>query len=222
MVGLSRALRSPIGRAPSGAIDQLEDVAKRSPLRDQAAWLAVFAIGFAIAIALVAQGDARAYVGLLIVAGLAAARIGTLIEEHQHLRAEALAVAGIMEGIGPAGSVREAIQTSFSELLTLLDARAILVVAHDRSCGRIHSWLVQRADVPIPKYAELPASEEATYLFPAPAESWLAIARRHSSVNRFQIRGLRRHEVRAWPAALALPEKFLASHPFQSMLVVST
>jgi len=183
-------------------------------------WLVAFAMGWTLAIALVARGGAGAFVGLAVVTALSAARIGTLIEEHRHLRAEASAVADIMEGIGPAGTAREAIQTAFRDLLRLLDARAILLVAHDRAGGHVHSWQA-RTDMPAARYTELPASDETTYLFPAPTESWYAVARGKAGANRLRIRGLRRDEVRARHVAVDVPEKFLAAHPFQSVLVVS-
>ena len=185
-------------------------------------WLVAFVIGGTVAVVLVSHGGGGALLGLLVVTLLAATRISTLMAEHRHLRAEAMAVTGIMEGIGPAGSVREAIQTAFTELLRLLDARSILLVAHDRSAGRIHSWQAQRADVSVARYVELPACDEATYLFPTDVESWFATAAGHRARNRVQIRGLQRDEVKARHVAIAVPEKFLAAHPFQSVLVVST
>ena len=191
-----------------------------SLVRDDVIWLIAFALGWTLAIVLVARGGAAGFVGLLVVTVLSAARIGTLIEEHRHLRAEAIAVAGIMEGVGPAGTVREAIQTACRELLTLLDARAILLIAHDRVGGRIHSWQA-RTDMPAARYTELPASDETTYLFPAPTESWYAVGRANAGANRLQIRGLQRDEVRARHVAFDVPEKFLAAHAFQSVLAVS-
>ena len=127
VIGSSDALGNPIGRVPAGANHQAEYIASRSRERIDVVWLAAFAIGWAIAIALVARGGAFAFAGLFVVMVLSGVRIGTLIEEHRHLRAEAVAVAGIMEGIGTAGTVREAVQTSFSDLLELFDARAVLV-----------------------------------------------------------------------------------------------
>ena len=186
------------------------------------AWLVAFVIGGTAAVVLVTHGGGGALLGLLVVMGLAAARITTLMREHRHLRAEATAVTGITEGIGPASSVREAIETAFTELLKLLDARSILLVAHDRSAGRLHSWQAQRADVPVARYTELLPCDEATYLFPADVESWFAIAAGNPARNRFHIRGLQRHEVKARHAAIAVPEKFVAAHPFESVLVVST
>jgi len=220
VIGSSHALGNHIGRVPAGANHHSEFVSSGS--RERVVWLAAFAIGWAIAIALVARGGAFAFAGLFVVMVLSGVRIGTLIEEHRHLRAEAVAVAGIMEGIGTAGTVREAVQTSFSDLLELFDARAILVVAHDRSAGRIHSWHVQRSAMRVAKYAELTSSDEATYLFPTEAESWFAIARGNPSADRLQIRGVRRNETRARHAAITVPETLLTAHPFQSMLVVST
>jgi len=224
MTGSSRVLRNPIGRVSATAARQAEHVPGSSRVRDDVIWLILFALGWTLAIALVAHGGAGAFVGLLVVAVISAARIGTLIQEHRHLRAEAMAVAGIMEGIGPAGTVREAIQTAFRDLLSLLDARAILLIAHDRAGGRIHSWQA-RKDMPdmLPaKYAELPASDETTYLFPAPTESWYAVARADTGGHSLQIRGLQRGQVRARHVGIDVPDKFLAAHAFQSVLVVST
>ena len=181
----------------------------------------MFVVGWAIAIALVARGGASAFVGLLVVAALSAARVGTLIEEQRHLRAESVAVAAIVEGIAPAGTVREAVQTAFRELLSLFDAREILVVAHDRLGGRIHTWQA-RADMPAAQHDELPVSHEPTYLFPTPTRSWYGVSTTRGGTRRLTTTALGRDECRARHAAIAVPDAFLAAHPFQSVLVVST
>ena len=201
---------------------QVEHEPGTSRGRDDVIWLVVLLLGWTIAIALVARGGAGAFAGLLVVAALSAARIGTLIEEQRHLRAETVAVAAIMEGIGPAGTVREAVQTAFRELLTLFDAQAILLVAHDRVGGRIHTWQA-RPDMPAAQHSELPLSHEPTYLFPAPTETWYGVARVHGGgTRRLTTKALWRDDVRARHTAIDIPEAFLAAHPLQSVLVVST
>ncbi len=182
-------------------------------------WLASLVVGWIIATALVARGGASAFVGLTVVIVLSAVRVGTLIEEQRHLRAEAMAVTGIMEGIGPASTVREAIQAAFNELLTLLDAQAVVSVAHDRGSGRIHCWQTTRSAT-IARYAELSQSDETTYFFPTPTESWFATGSPGAS-GRLHVRGLQRHELRARPIAIDVPARFRAAHPFQTVLAVS-
>ena len=181
-------------------------------------WLAALVVGWMIATALVAHGGIRAFVGLGGAIVLSAIRVGTLIEEQRHLRAEATAVTGIMEGIGPASTVREAVQAAFAELVALLDARAVLSIACDRETGRIHCWHATRS-TPLARYVELPASDEPTYLFPAPTESWYAVA--IQPAGRLKIRGLQRHELRARPIALDIPAALRAAHEFQTLLAVS-
>jgi len=182
-------------------------------------WFASLVIGWIVATALVAHGGIGAFIGLAAAMVLSAVRVGTLVEEQRHLRAEAMAVTGIMEGIGPASTVREAIQASFTELLKLLEAEAVLSIACDRGNGRIHSWQATRSN-PVARYAELAACDEPTYLFPVSTESWFATAAEQTS-SRLQVRGLQRHELRARPIAADIPDKFRGAHQFQTVLAVS-
>src|SRR5262245_2606110 len=217
MNGPPRVLEHPIGRVAASPRHHIDYTLGRSWDRGDVLWFVPLVIGWIVSAALVARGGIGAFIGLAVVIVLSAVRIGTLIEEQRHLRAEAMAVTGIMEGIGPASTVREAIQAAFTELLTLLDARAVLSVAYDRANGRIHCWQATRSSESAVRYVELPASDELTYLFSAPTESWLAVA----GANRLQIRGLNRHELRARPIAVDVPEKFRAGHEFQTLLAVS-
>lgn len=182
-------------------------------------WLASLVIGWIVAAALVAHGGISAFIGLAAVIVLSAVRIGTLVEEQRHLRAEAMAVTGIMEGIGPASTVREAIQAAFVELLPLLDAQAVLSVAHDRGSGRIHCWQATRSSA-IARYTEVSASDEPTYLFPVPTESWFAVDAGQPG-GRLQVRGLQRHELRPRPIAADIPDNFRTAHTFNTVLAVS-
>src|SRR5262245_46666793 len=218
MSGPSRVLEHPIGRVPASPRHHFGYILGRSWDRADVLWFVPLVIGWIVATALVARGGTGAFIGLTAVIVLSAVRIATLIEEQRHLRAEALAVTGIMEGIGPASTVREAIQAAFSELLTLLDARAVLSVAYDRGNGRIHCWQATRSSGgPAVRYVELPASDESTYLFSAPTESWYADVQ----PNGLLVRGFQRHELRARPISVELPEKFRAAHQFQTLLAVS-
>ena len=221
MTGFSRALRNPLERVSANVSSQVEPGPGRFGGRDNAIWLMVFLFGWAIAIALVARGGAATFVGLLVVAALSAARIGTLLEEQRHLRAETAAVAAMIEGIGPAGTVREAVQTAFRELLSLFDARAILLVAHDRVGGHIHTWQA-RSDMPVAQHSELSLGHQPTYLFPAPTDAWYGVASAHGGARRLTTKTLRRDETRARHEAIDVPEAFLAAHAFQSVLAVST
>jgi signal transduction histidine kinase len=216
MSGPSRVLEHPIGRVPASSRHYFGYKFGRSWNRENVLWFFPLVIGWIVATALAARGGIGAFVALTAVIVLSAVRIGTLIEEQRHLRAEALAVTGIMEGIGPASTVREAIEAAFTELLTLLDARLVLSVSYDRSTGRIHCWQANHSGASV-RYTELPAADESTYLFPAPTESWFAVA----SATRLQVRGLQRHELRARPVSVDVPEKFRGAHEFQTLLAVS-
>ena len=192
-----------------------------SRVRDDVIWLLVFLVGWTVAILLVERGSIASFVALIAVAALTAVRIGTLMEEQRHLRAETAAVAAIMEGIGPAGTVREAVQSAFRELLSLFGARAILVVAHDRIGGRMHSWTA-RTDMLAAQHEEVPMSQEPTYLFAAPTDAWFAERSAPAGMRRLSTKGLWRDQVRARRAAIDVPGTFLAVHPFESVLVVTT
>jgi len=192
-----------------------------SRVRDDVIWLLVLFFGWTIAILLVARGGIAAFVALIVVGVLTGLRIGTLIEEQRHLRAETAAVAAIMEGIGPAGTVREAVQTAFRELLSLFGARAILLVAHDRVGGRMHSWQA-RSDMLAAQHEELPVGQAPTYLFPAPTDAWYAERPARAGARRPSTKVLWPEQLRARHAAIEVPEAFLAAHPFASVLVVTT
>src|SRR5262249_22826578 len=219
MNGSSRVLVHPIGRVPPSSRHHIDYPLGGSWDRGDVLWFASLVIGWIVATALVAHGGIGAFIGLAAAIVLSAVRIGTLVEEQRHLRAEAMAVTGIMEGIGPASTVREAIQASFTELLTLLEAEAVLSVAFDRGNGRMHSWQATRSS-PVARYTELAASDEPTYLFPVPTESWFATGT-DQAAGGLQVRGLQRHELRARPIAADLPGKFRGAHQFQSVLAVS-
>src|SRR5262249_14123286 len=173
MSGPSRVLEHPIGRVPATPRHHLGFILGRSWDRGDVLWFVPLLIGWIVATALAAHGGTGAFIAVTAVIVLSAVRIGTLIEEQRHLRAEALAVTGVMEGIGPASTVREAVQAAFTELLTLLDARLVLSVSYDRPSGRIHCWQATRTTSV--RYTELAVADESTYLFPAPTESWFVV-----------------------------------------------
>jgi signal transduction histidine kinase len=199
---------------------QVEHEPGGSRVRDDVIWLLVFLFGWTLAILLVTRGGIAAFVALIVVGVLTGLRIGTRVEEQRHLRAETAAVAAIMEGIGPAGTVREAMQTACSELLSLFEARTILLVAHDRGGGRVHSWQA-RTDMLAAQYEELPAGVVPRYLFPVPTDAWYA-ERPAAGTRRLSTKALWRDDLRARKAAIDVPDAFIAAHPFASLLVVTT
>jgi hypothetical protein len=113
------------------------------------------------------------------------------------------------------------VQTAFHELLSLFGARAILLVAHDRVGGRVHSWQA-RSDMLAAQHEELPVGQAPTYLFPAPTDAWYAERPAHAGARRPSTKVLWPEQLRARHAAIEVPEAFLAAHPFASVLVVTT
>lgn len=154
-----------------------------------------------MALVLIGRESVAAYLALAAVASLPALRIAALTRERTQLRAEASAIAGILERIEPVADVREAIDAVLPELMRLFGARAIVLVAHDRSHGRLFRWEARaaagRAHV---SYAELRPADRETYLFPTTHDSW-------SAGN-----GV---------AAATISDAFRAAHPFRTMLAVS-
>jgi signal transduction histidine kinase len=221
VTGSTRAFWNPFGRVSATLPQQVEHEPSGSRVRDDVIWLLVFLLGWTIAILLVARGGIGAFVALIVVGVLTGLRIGTLIEEQRHLRAETVAVAAIMEGIAPAGTVREAVQTALRELLSLFGARAILLVAHDRGGGRLHSWQA-RTDMLAAQHEELPVSQAPTYVFAAPTDAWYAERPAHAGARRPSTKALWPDQLRARRAAIDVPDAFLAAHPFESVLVVTT
>jgi signal transduction histidine kinase len=68
---------------------------------------------------------------------------------------------------------------------------------------------------------ELHPVDELTYLFPAPAEAWFAVARGGDAIGLFDVRSVERHTGRLRRRALNFPAPFLQAHPFRSLLVLT-
>jgi signal transduction histidine kinase len=133
----------------------------------------------------------------------------------------ALTVARIARELRHDAEPRQALDATLRELLSLFGARTVLFVARDQSNGRLYRRDMLSVDQePTISDAELAPADELTYLFPTPAEAWYAVERPKAGRDRFDVVGLDPAERRPRKAAVRFPARFLAAHPFRSLLVL--
>ena len=97
-----------------------------------------------------------------------------------------------------------------------------MLVARDQLHGRLYRWgLPSAGEEPIVSDTELQPADELTYLFPAPAEVWFAVAREGAATGLFEVHCLDRETGRVRKRALNFPAPFLAAHPFRTLLVLT-
>jgi signal transduction histidine kinase len=143
--------------------------------------------------------------------------------DRSQAREPASTVARIARELRHDAEPRQALDATLRELLHLFGARTVLLVARDQSNGRLYRRDVTSPDEePTISDAELAPSDELTYLFPTPAEACYVVERPKFGRDRFEVFGLKAHERRPRKAALSFPERFLATHRFRSLLVLST
>jgi signal transduction histidine kinase len=165
-------------------------------------WLIAHAAAWIASFALVASGGAVAYAGLFLLTAVSLSVLATLAGQLRATRRERSAIATVLDQLSAAADVRDAMHAILPTVLSLFDARSIVVISHDRNRGRFHRWSADRSTPePAMAYAELCHAEAQRYLFPAP-QLWSADRRR--SVN------------------VAIPDAFCSAHPWKSLLAVST
>jgi signal transduction histidine kinase len=143
-------------------------------------------------------------------------------DRSQQGREPASTVARIARELRHDAEPRRALDAALRELLRLFGARTVLLVARDQSNGRLYRRDVQSSDEEATvSDAELAPSDELTYLFPTPAEAWYAVTRPKVGRDRFEVLGLGAHERRPRKAAISFPKRFLATHRFHSLLVLT-
>jgi signal transduction histidine kinase len=145
------------------------------------------------------------------------------IEGTPQVREAAAMVARLARQLRHDTEPRQALDATLRELLSVFEARTVLLVSRDQSNGRMYRLDVPSGDEePTVSDAELGPADELTYLFPAPAEAWYALERRKTGHGRFEVLGLRADQRRPTKAAVSFPARFLATHDFRSLLVLST
>jgi len=176
-----------------------------------------------VALLLLAPGEALIRAPYLL---LLALLLGYLGQEQRRLRAEASEVVRILGKVQSADGLRATLKAVAQEMIRLFEARAALVVLRESKSGRTYLWEVRsEADASeLQVYdSELKRSEYDVYFFPAPGHSWHTASGTRGSRPRevFQLFALDREGRRLKNTACAIPDAFLASHAFGSLMAVS-
>jgi len=145
-----------------------------------------------------------------------------LSDDDRFAREAAIAVTRIADQLRPEAGARNGVERAMRELRAVFDATSVMLVARDQLHGRLYRCDPPAGDQePMVSDTELHPVDELTYLFPAPAEAWYAVARQGDATGLFDVHCLDRHTGRVRKRALNFPAPFLAAHPFRSLLVLT-
>ena len=164
-------------------------------------WLLAHAAAWIASFALVARGGTSAYAGFFLLTVVSLSALATLAQQVRATRREQSAIATALDQIGAAAEVRDAMHAVLPAFLSLFEARAVVVISHDRNRERFHRWTAEGGtSPPAIAYAELREVDAQRYLFYAP-QVWSADRKKTTNV--------------------VVPDAFSDAHPWNSVLVVS-
>ena len=164
-------------------------------------WLFAHAAAWIASFALVTRGGTAAYAGFFLLTVVSLSALATLAEQARAIRREQSAIAAALDQISAAAEVRDAMNAMLPAMLSLFDARSVVVISHDRNRERFHRWTAERrTSTPAIAYAELRDVDAQRYLFPAP-HVWSADHKKTANV--------------------VVPDAFGDAHPWNSLMAVS-
>ena len=205
----SGALRPGSGTFPADRLNRRERGSWRVRCGVAAAATAVFAF------ALIVSGPNHVF---LIMAALSLiAVLGYTLATEQQLHASAHAVARLARCLDPGDDPRGALDTALRELLSLFGARTVLFVARPDGQARLYRRSVAAAGADTTSDLELSPAQELTYAFLPPGDVWSAAW----TNGRWEVRTMTR-DAEPRRATMTVPDAFLAAHPAQSLLAVSS
>ena len=152
------------------------------------------------------------YFALVLIVGLLA--------EVKAVRAEAYAMATIIEGLHTGSGFDPALRTLCAKGLRLYGANEIMVAIHERTRRRSFVFRINSSQ-PAPQPSELDASQLPHYFFPAPATNWRLVRLLHRSCPEFLCDVLESGQMTRKKTGCAIPDPFLAAHPFRILLASS-
>src|SRR6059058_4315379 len=111
-------------------------------------WLFAHAAAWIASFALVARGGTSAYAGFFLLTVVSLSALATLAQQVRATRREQSAIATALDQIGAAAEVRDAMHAVLPAFLSLFEARAVVVISHDRNRERFHRWTAEGGTSP--------------------------------------------------------------------------
>jgi signal transduction histidine kinase len=143
-----------------------------------------------------------------------------LLAEVKSVRSERYAIANILQGLHDGSAFEPALRSASTAGLQLYGATQILVAIHERSRKRSSLFRITNAQRTLVS-SELGASELPQYFFPCSANSWRVANLTHYSQPHFRYDILEGGRITRKGEGFAIPDSFLAAHPFRLLLAAS-
>jgi signal transduction histidine kinase len=143
-----------------------------------------------------------------------------LLAEAKAERSEGHFLADIAGGIRIEPGLQQAMYSVCSEELQLFGANRILVVAHEKDTNQSSLFTVIHSQEGL-QSLDLDSSQQAKYLFPAPATAMHAERNSQSGQTQYRSYALVSGELKRSNENCRPPDDFLAEHPFQLLLSVA-
>jgi signal transduction histidine kinase len=157
---------------------------------------------------------------------MAALTLSVLAEGEKKLRSEASTVARIMSKIQPAIGLSGSLQAWIHEILRYFRARRAVLALRELGTDRLYLWEGSGGRTGRPtalKLSELDSSSADVYFFPLPGQgvvAWPLWSGKDGSS--FRAVALDEWGTRIGARTAEVPAPFLAAHPFNSVMMLST